>query len=182
MDGTGIILCQRPASDNITMYLPSSLIGWALSQNDPDCMGLILDHVIPCSNNRHMGFLVIRDKEFMKHILTIVELILFPENCIFCHFWKERWHRQLQQLHITNYSGVIWAPRHLNLPASQLFVQLLVLADNKGNTKALHHWPFVKGINHWPVDSSHKGPVMRKVFPFHDVIMENRNPFILHCQ
>ena len=31
--------------------------------------------------------------------------------------------------------------------------------------------PFVRGIHRWLVDSSHKGPVTRKMFPFGDVIM-----------
>ena len=30
---------------------------------------------------------------------------------------------------------------------------------------------FVREIHWWPVDSPHKGPVMWKMFPFHDVIM-----------
>ena len=30
---------------------------------------------------------------------------------------------------------------------------------------------FVQGINRWPVNSGHKRPVMRKMFPFDDVIM-----------
>ena len=30
---------------------------------------------------------------------------------------------------------------------------------------------FVRGIHRWPVDSHHKGPVTRKMFPFDDVIM-----------
>ena len=30
---------------------------------------------------------------------------------------------------------------------------------------------FVRGIHRWPVDSSHKGPVTRKIFPFDDVFM-----------
>ena len=30
---------------------------------------------------------------------------------------------------------------------------------------------FVRGIHRWPVNSPHKGPVMRKMFPFDDVIM-----------
>ena len=30
---------------------------------------------------------------------------------------------------------------------------------------------FVRGIHCWPVDSLHKGPVTRKMFPFDDVIM-----------
>ena len=34
---------------------------------------------------------------------------------------------------------------------------------------------FVRGINRWPVNSPHKGPVMRKMFPFDDVIMVARS-------
>ena len=34
---------------------------------------------------------------------------------------------------------------------------------------------FVWGIHRWPVNSPHKGPVTRKVFPFDDVIMPNIN-------
>ena len=30
---------------------------------------------------------------------------------------------------------------------------------------------FVRGIHRWPINSPHKGPVLRKMFPFHDVIM-----------
>ena len=30
---------------------------------------------------------------------------------------------------------------------------------------------FVRGIHRWPVNSPHKGPVIRKMFPFDDVIM-----------
>ena len=32
---------------------------------------------------------------------------------------------------------------------------------------------FVWGIHRWPVNSPHKGPVRRKMFPFHGVIMVN---------
>ena len=34
---------------------------------------------------------------------------------------------------------------------------------------------FVGGIHRWPVNSPHKGPVIRKMFPFDDVIMYNTN-------
>ena len=33
---------------------------------------------------------------------------------------------------------------------------------------------FVRGIHRWPVNSPHKGPVTRKMFPFDDVIMSYR--------
>ena len=34
---------------------------------------------------------------------------------------------------------------------------------------------FVWGIHRWPVNSPHKGPVPRKIFPFDDVIMKRQN-------
>ena len=32
---------------------------------------------------------------------------------------------------------------------------------------------FVRGIHRWPVNSPHKGPVTRKMFPFDDIIMKD---------
>ena len=39
---------------------------------------------------------------------------------------------------------------------------------------------FVRGIHRWPVDSLHKEPVTRQMFPFDDVIMATA--YIQHCQ
>ena len=36
---------------------------------------------------------------------------------------------------------------------------------------SVRYWPFVRGIRRWPVNSLHKWPVTRKMFPFVDVIM-----------
>ena len=38
---------------------------------------------------------------------------------------------------------------------------------------------FVRGIHQWPVDSPHKGPVMREMFPFDDVIMPPKHRRLL---
>ena len=57
----------------------------------------------------------------------------------------------------------------LKVPTTRLFVRRLIQANNKENVIALHHWPFVRGIHRWPVDSPHKGPVMLKATPCHDV-------------
>ena len=40
---------------------------------------------------------------------------------------------------------------------------------------------FVRGINLWQVNSPHKGPVTRKMFPFDDVIMPLRRPQCIDC-
>ena len=49
--------------------------------------------------------------------------------------------------------------------------QQLVQAYNKENIKARHHWPFVKGINRWRVDSLYKRSVMQKAYSCRDVVM-----------
>ena len=38
---------------------------------------------------------------------------------------------------------------------------------------------FVRGIHRWPVNSSHKWPVTRKMFPFDDVIMKSNDTWVL---
>ena len=39
---------------------------------------------------------------------------------------------------------------------------------------------FVRGIHRWPVNSTHKGPVTWKIFPFDDVIMYMENLYCIH--
>ena len=34
-----------------------------------------------------------------------------------------------------------------------------------------HSWPFIRNIHCWAVDSPHKGPVRRKAFHFHSILM-----------
>ena len=38
---------------------------------------------------------------------------------------------------------------------------------------------FLRGIHRWPVNSLHKWQVMWKMFPFDDVIMWDRNPYLV---
>ena len=54
--------------------------------------------------------------------------------------------------HITSVSIVCWARRRSKHQSSESLA-------------------FDRGIHRWPVVSPHKGPVMRKMFPFDDVIM-----------
>ena len=91
---------------------------------------------------------------------------------VFCTLYTEtslaicNYHPGQQRLMLFHFITTV--PKYLYSPASQLFVQQFSQADIKLNIKGLHHWPFVKGIHWWPVDSLHKGPVMRNVSPCHD--------------
>ena len=60
--------------------------------------------------------------------------------------------------------------------ASQITgVSIVCLIVCSGADQRKHHssasLAFVAGIHRWPVDSPHKGPVTRKMFPFGDIIM-----------
>ena len=47
-------------------------------------------------------------------------------------------------------------------------------ADQRNHQKSAS-LAFVRGLHQWPVNSPHKWPVTRKMFPFDDVIMRNSN-------
>ena len=63
-----------------------------------------------------------------------------------------------------------WVWYHLKSPASPLFTQPFSGADQSKHQSSVS-LAFVQGIHRWPVNSPHKWPVTRKMFPFDDVIM-----------
>ena len=65
-------------------------------------------------------------------------------------------------------------------PITWLFVQRIVLVNTKWNVKAHYYWPFDRGIHRSPLDSPHKGPVMHKAPPWHDVIMYSSHIDVLN--
>ena len=72
--------------------------------------------------------------------------------------------------HITMTSQWAWWP--LKSPASRLFTQLFIQGIDQRKHQSSASLAFVRGIRWWPVNSPHKGPVTRKMFPFNDVIMK----------
>ena len=66
------------------------------------------------------------------------------------------------------YSDVIMG---LKSPASGLFAQSFVSDAVQRKHQRSSSLACVSGIPRWPVDSPHKGPVSRKMFPFDNVIM-----------
>ena len=76
---------------------------------------------------------------------------------------------------LTHYSNVI-----MSMIASQIISILIIFsticsgADQRKHQSSVS-LAFVRGIQWSPVDSPHKGPVTRKVFPFDHVIMKSVN-------
>ena len=69
--------------------------------------------------------------------------------------------------HVFHYSDVIMSGM-----ASQITsVSVVCSTVYSGTDQSSASLTFVRGIHRWPVDSPHKEPVTRKIFPFDDVIM-----------
>ena len=61
--------------------------------------------------------------------------------------------------------------RRLKSPVYWLLAQQCVQTSIKRNINGPFHWPFVRGIHRWPVDSPHMRSVTWKAFPCDDVII-----------
>ena len=64
----------------------------------------------------------------------------------------------------------------MNTKMSQITSLAIVYSNvnsgaNKRKYQSYASLVFVGGIHRWPVNSPHKGPVTRKMFPFDDVII-----------
>ena len=67
----------------------------------------------------------------------------------------------------------------MSLTASQITSLMIVYSTVYSDADQRKHQSsallaFVRGIHRGPVNSPHKGPVTRKMFPFDDVIMDHR--------
>ena len=85
------------------------------------------------------------------------------------------------KISFTHYSDVI-----MSAILSQITgVSIVYLAICSGADQRKHQssasLAFVRGIHRWPVNSPHKGPVTRKMFPFDDVIMISKGIMSLTC-
>ena len=75
------------------------------------------------------------------------------------------------EMYFSHYSDVI-----LSAIASQITDVSIVYSNvcsgaDQRKQQSSASLAFVRGIHRWPVNSPHKGPVTRKLFPFDDVIM-----------
>ena len=113
-------------------------------------------------NNRDVGHL----RRHRAHYDVIVMFV------VICLYFTDIWENDTTIATLTAITVTSWWTRCcLKSPTSWLFTQPFIQGQIKENTKAPRHWPVVRGIHHWPVNSPHKGPVTRKMFPFDDVIL-----------
>ena len=70
-----------------------------------------------------------------------------------------------------HYTDVIMCALRLRSPASRLFTQPFIQGADQRKRQSPASLAFVRGIHRGPMNSPHKWPITRKIFPFDDVIM-----------
>ena len=88
------------------------------------------------------------------------------------HLMTSSWRKHKETTHNQTVSTRRYMNRFMfsnHLPFGCLFNSLSGPISKKH--QSFHNWSFVRGIHQWPVNSPHIGPITRKKFPFHDVIM-----------
>ena len=78
------------------------------------------------------------------------------------------WYGILQIIH---YSDVIMSMMTSQITSFTIVYSIVYLSVYQRKHRSSASLAFVQGIHRWPVNSQHKGPVMQKMFPFDDVIM-----------
>ena len=71
----------------------------------------------------------------------------------------------------THYRDVIMSTISSQITSLTIVYSLVYSGADQRKHQSSASLAFVRGIHRWPVNSPHKGPVTRKMFPFDDVIM-----------
>ena len=70
-----------------------------------------------------------------------------------------------------HYSDVIMSAMASQITSVSIVYSAVCLGADQRKHQSSASLAFVRGIHRWPVNSPRKGPVMRKMFPFDDIIM-----------
>ena len=80
-----------------------------------------------------------------------------------------------------HYSGVIMSAMASQIISLAIVYSIAYSGADQRKHQSSASLAFVRGIHRWPVNSPHKGPVTRKMFPFDDVIMDSKCPDYMKC-
>ena len=70
-----------------------------------------------------------------------------------------------------HYNNVLMSPMATQITSLTIVYSTVYSDEDQRKHQSSASLAFVRGIHRWPVNSPHKGPVTRKMFPFDDVIM-----------
>ena len=74
-----------------------------------------------------------------------------------------------------HYCDVIMGPMASQITSLTIHYSIVHSGEDQRKHRSSASLAFVRGIHRWPVNSPHKMPVTRKIFPFDDVVMIKLN-------
>ena len=101
----------------------------------------------------------------------------YPPNCLdlvtVCWYssFLTQWQVPVSKALSWHYNGVIMSAMMSQITGASIVYSTVCSGADQRKHQSSVSLAFVRGIHKWPVNSSHKGPVTRKMFPFDDVIM-----------
>ena len=81
----------------------------------------------------------------------------------------------VQNCNISHYDDIIMGPIASQITSLTIVYPIVYSSSDQRKHQSSASLAFVRGIHRGPVNSPHKGPVTRKMFPFDDVIMSIAN-------
>ena len=82
----------------------------------------------------------------------------------------------------THYGDVIMGAMASQITGLTIVYSTVYSGTNQRKHQSSALLAFVRGLHRWPVNSPHKWPVTRKMFPFDDVIMRRCTKYICDCK
>ena len=107
---------------------------------------------------------------------TVWYVVFHSTNRNIIHGWVIRCHNAL-------YNDVKMSAMASQITSLTIVYSTVLTGADQRKHQSSASLTFVWGIHHWLVNSPHKGPITRKMFPFDDVIMGTCTEFccILFC-
>ena len=91
-----------------------------------------------------------------------------------CTVILQRLPRSENEIWFDHYSDVIMDAMGSQITSLTIDYLAVYSGADQGKHQSSASLAFVRGIHRWPVNSPHKGPVTRKMFPFDDVIVNTK--------
>ena len=92
------------------------------------------------------------------------------------------WIKYWWAIFLIHYSDVIMGAMASQITSVSVVCSTVGSGTDQRKNQSSASLALVRGIHRWPLDSPHKGPVTRKVFPFDDVIINLCDfSFIVPC-
>ena len=102
---------------------------------------------------------------------------VFRTLVVFLHripFYRNYWFNQFSNIFLFLFRSDVFRRSYdfvMSVMASQITILTIYSGADQREHQSSASLAFVRGIHRWPVNSPHKGPVTRKMFPFDDIIM-----------